>query len=143
MPPSLFAKESAMATNQEIAQQIYAAFGRGDVPGIMEFIAEDMQHFGVISASLDAPWHLQIKKKADVPKFFQALAEECTFTHFEPHDFAAAGDHVYCSIKWEATFKRTGRKSGQIVLHHFTFKNGRVVSWRSSEDTALTRDTLR
>jgi hypothetical protein len=33
-------------SNIQIAQQIYAAFGRGDVPGIMEHISEDLRHFG-------------------------------------------------------------------------------------------------
>jgi len=129
--------------NIQIIQQIYAAFGRGDVPGIMEHIAEDLRRFSVASELQVAPWHMQITKKADVPSFFKALAETCEFTRFEPHDFAAAGDVVYCSVRFDVTLKTTGRKL-QIddEMHRFTLRNGRVVEWRGAEDTALIADAL-
>jgi ketosteroid isomerase-like protein len=126
-----------MANNVEMVQQIYSAFGKGDVNAIMGFIGDDMKEFRIISKDAgEVPWHMHITRKADVPKFFQALAAECNFTKFEPHDFAATGDHVYCTIDWEATFKRSGKKVAMTVLHHFTFKGGHVVAWEGSEDTA-------
>jgi ketosteroid isomerase-like protein len=112
------------------------------VPAILEHIADDMRHFGVFSESKDVPWHLQITKKKDVPLFFQALARECDFTRFEPRDFAAAGDHVYCTVSFDMTLKRNGKKATYEVLHRFSFKNGRVVEWRGSEDTARTAALL-
>jgi ketosteroid isomerase-like protein len=126
--------------NIQSVQSIYAAFARGDVPAILEHIADDMRHFGVVSESPEVPWHLQITQKKDVPRFFQALAEECEFTRFEPRDFAAAGDHVYCTISFDVRIKRNGRKATyENVMHRFTVKNGRVVEWRGTEDTAKTR----
>jgi len=122
--------------NIAIVQQIYQAFGRGDVPGILEHIADDLRGFGVVSESTEVPWHIQITRKADVPKFFQALATESEITRFEPRDFAAAGDHVYCTVSFDVTLKRSGKKlSIDNTMHHFTFKNGRVVEWRGTEDT--------
>ena len=82
--------------NIETVQQIYAAFSRGDVPGLMAHISEDLRHFGVVSEQKLLPWHIQITKKSDVPLLFQAIAESSDFTRFEPRDFAAGGDHVYC-----------------------------------------------
>ena len=123
--------------NIAVVQQIYQAFLRGDVPGILEHIADDMRHFGVVSQLEDVPWHLQIKRKADVPKFFQALGAECEFTRFEPRDFAAGGDHVYCTVSFDVTIKRNGKKlSLDNEMHRFSFKNGRIVEWRGAEDTA-------
>jgi ketosteroid isomerase-like protein len=130
--------------NIQIIQQIYAAFGKGDVPGILEFISDEMTHFGVVAAvTKEVPWHLQITKKHDVPKFFQALASECEFTRFEPHAFAAAGDVVYCSIDFDVTIKRNGKKNEyRNAMHRFMLKNGRVVDWHGCEDTAQTRELL-
>jgi ketosteroid isomerase-like protein len=134
--------------NIQTIKDIYAAFGRGDVPGILAHISDDIRHFGVVSDSPvthDIPWHLQIKKKADVPRFFQALAENTDFTRFEPSDFAAAGNVVYASIVWDATVKKNGKKLQNVfVLHRFTFDaGGKVVEWRGSEDTARTVEALR
>jgi hypothetical protein len=129
--------------NIQIVQTIYAAFGRGDVPGIMEHIADDIRHFGVVSQLKDVPWHLQITTKKDVPLFFKALAEGAEFTRFEPRDFAAGGDHVYCSISYDAIVKKTGKKvSFDNTMHRFSFKNGRVVEWRGTEDTAAIHAAL-
>jgi ketosteroid isomerase-like protein len=125
--------------NIEIVQQIYAAFTRGDVPGIMEHISDELRHFGVVSEQRLIPWHVQATKKKDVPLFFQALAESSDFTRFEPRDFASGGDHVYCTVSYDVTFKKNGKKiTDDNVLHRFTFKNGKVIEWRGTEDTAKT-----
>jgi ketosteroid isomerase-like protein len=135
-------KEKIMSSNIEIVQKVYAAFGRGDVPAILEHIAPDMVGFGVVAdATPEVPWHIQITKREDVPKFFQALAAECDFTRFEPHSFATGGDHVYASISFDVTIKKNAKKvSFRNTMHRFTFKNGRIVEWRGTEDTAKTRD---
>jgi ketosteroid isomerase-like protein len=132
------------SSNVQVAQTIYAAFTRGDVPGILACIDDDMRGFGVVGTSVkDVPWHLQIDRKADVPKFFQAIAAECDFTRFEPHDFAVGGDHVYCTVRYDMTLRRNGRKlSIDNSMHRFTFRNGRVVEWRGTEDTAMIREAL-
>lgn len=132
-------------SNIQVVQKIYAAFGRGDVAGILEFIADDLRAFSVVSESAkDVPWHLQITSKRDVPKFFEALAKEVEFTRFEPRDFAAGGDHVYATMSYDTTVRRNGKKlSFEHGMHRFTFKNGRVVEWHGTEDTAKTLDALK
>ena len=125
--------------NIQVVQQIYEAFGRGDVPAIMEHISEDLRHFGVVTERTLLPWHIQATKKKDVPLFFEAIAESSEFTRFEPRDFAAGGDHVYCTISFDVTFKKNGKKiTNDNVIHRFTFKNGKVVEWRGTEDTVKT-----
>jgi ketosteroid isomerase-like protein len=131
------------SNNVQVVQTIYAAFTRGDVPGIVACIDDDMRAFGVVGTSKDVPWHLQIDRKADVPKFFQAIASECDFTRFEPRDYAIGGDHVYCTVRYDITLKRNGRKlSIDNSLHRFTFRNSRVIEWRGTEDTAMIREAL-
>jgi ketosteroid isomerase-like protein len=123
--------------NIQVVQQIYAAFGRGDVSAIMGHISDELRRFGVVSDQKLVPWHIQITKKKDVPLFFQAIAESSDFTRLEPRDFAAAGDHVYCTLSFDVMFKKNGKKIAQDdVMHRFTFKDGKVIEWRGSEDTA-------
>lgn len=120
-----------------IVQEIYAAFGRGDVPAIMAHISDGMRYFGVVTERNLVPWHMQITRKQDVPKFFQALAGAAEFTRFEPRAFAAGGDYVYCSISFDATLRHNRRKlTVDNEMHRFLFENGKVVEWRGCEDTA-------
>ena len=130
--------------NIAVVARIYAAFKRGDVPGILANIAEDVRAFGIVSESAkEVPWHLQITNKKDVPRFFKALADECDFTSFEPRDFATGGDHVYCTVRYDVTLKRNGKKLRiDNTMHHFILKGGRVIEWRGTEDTARIRDAL-
>ena len=112
---------------------------RGDVPAIMQHISDDLQGFGVVSERKLIPWHIQIDRKQDVPKFFQALADSSEFTRFEPRDFAGNDEFVYCTVSFDVTFKHN-RKSltHDNVMHRFTFRDGKVIEWRGTEDTAKT-----
>ena len=113
--------------NIQIVRDIYAAFSRGDVPGIMQHIADDLRAFGIVSEQRLIPWHIHISRKADVPQFFKAIAESSDITRFEPRDFAAGGDHVYCTISFDVTFRHNGRKlTIDNEMHRFTFKDGKV-----------------
>jgi uncharacterized protein len=124
-------------SNIAIVQQIYAAFGKGDVAAILEHISDDLRHFGVVTEQNQLPWQIQITKKKDVPLFFQALAETSDFTRFEFRDFAVGGDQVYCTVSFDLTFRRNGRKVTQDnAIHRFTFRNGKVIEWRGTEDSA-------
>lgn len=126
--------------NIKIVKDIYAAFIRGDVPTIMQHMSDDLKGFGVVSEKKLIPWHIQISKRQDVPKFFQAIAKSSEFTRFEPRDFAAGGEHVYCTISFDVTFKHNRKKLKAVdnVMHRFMFKNGKVVEWRGTDDTAKT-----
>jgi ketosteroid isomerase-like protein len=124
--------------NIAIVKDIYAAFGRGDVNAIMQHISDDLEYFGVVADRQVVPWHIRITKKQDVPKFFQAVAQSNEFTRFEPRDFAAGGAYVYCTISFDSTFRHNGKKLAvDNVIHRFKFKDGKVVEWRGTEDTAL------
>jgi ketosteroid isomerase-like protein len=122
--------------NIELVQKIYAAFGRGDVPAIMELIDEKMTSFGIAAQTNEVPFHRQFTEKRTVPQFFESLAKEVEFLRFEPHGFAAGGDYVYCSIHAETKMKRSGKTLKMEEIHRFTIKNGRVVAWLGTEDTA-------
>ena len=58
----------------------------------------------------------------------------------EQRDFAATGDHVYATVRLVQAIRATGKTLEQPeVIHHFTFRNGKVVRCRVGEDTALTK----
>ena len=131
-------------SNIKTIQAIYGAFGRGDVPAILEALADDVK-WGIhsrSSASKSVPWHEYLVGKRNVPRFFAALAANADFTRFDPQMFVADDEHLYCSIVWEATLKKNGKKLAMTGVHRFTFKNGRITEWFGTEDTALAVEML-
>jgi steroid delta-isomerase-like uncharacterized protein len=131
-------------SNIETVQQIYAAVPKGDVQFILDQLADDVT-WGIESvAAGEVPAHGILRGKANVPKFFAAWAETGEFTTFNPHDFIAAGDHVFNTLHYEFRVNATGKTvKNHACMQHWTFKDGKLARWRGHEDTAATRDAYR
>ena len=128
--------------NLRIVQDMYAAFGRGDVAFVIDHIDDACDGFGVVSeTATGAPWNLptNVKGKAGAARYFESLVS-IEHLAFEPRDFAATADQVYATLRLVLRDKKTGTTIEQPeVVHHFTFKNGKVARLRILEDTAGTR----
>ena len=82
---------------------------------------------------------LGLKGKAGAARFFEALGSTVEHERFEQRDFAATGEHVYVTTRIVQVVRSTGRRIEQDeVVHHWTFRDGKVVRLRILEDTALT-----
>ena len=129
--------------NLRIVQDMYAAFGRGDLGFVLDQIDDDCDGFCVVSGTATGvPWHLagKARGKAAAVGFFEALGASVDHELFEQRDFAATGDHVYATVRLVQHVRATGKTLEQPeVIHHFTFRDGKVVRCRVAEDTALTR----
>ena len=120
--------------NLRTAQDIYAAFGRGDVPAILDRLAPDV----VFDPDFDgtAPWLRRREGREGVAGFFADLAA-LDFHAFEPRNFMAAGEQVAVTIRIVATVKATGEALPEHEMHLWTFRpDGLVTEMRHYVDTA-------
>jgi ketosteroid isomerase-like protein len=126
--------------NLEAVQGIYEAFGRGDVEAILGVLADDVDFASEPDQDI-APWHGR-RTKAEVPAFFQALGETIDVTEFTPLTFTTSDTDVQAVIRFGMTVRATGR-SGVMDIHHWwRFRDGKVVQYRGTEDTALVATLL-
>jgi len=58
-------------------QRLYAAFGRGDIAGVLAELAEDVD-WAAEAAGSGAPWYGAFRGRAAVPDFFAAIAGQST-----------------------------------------------------------------
>lgn len=121
--------------NVQNAKEGYAAFGRGDVPAILELLTDDIEWISPGPPDV-IPEAGTYRGKEEVGRFFATLAEAADFQKFEPQEFIAQGDHVVVLISSEATVKRTGRKLTDHAAHVWTFKGGKVARFEIFNDTA-------
>lgn len=121
-------------TNLETVQQIYAAFGAGDVQSILSKLAEDVEWDAdsTSTAPLVQPRH----GRAGVGEFFASTAA-VDFTKFAPTEFLANDNVVIALIDVEFTVKATGRTVSQLdEAHIWRFNSeGLVVNFRHRVDT--------
>jgi ketosteroid isomerase-like protein len=121
--------------NIQTIQAIYGAFGRGDVPAILERLADNAV-FSFNSASPVLPWHQTFEGKRAIPGFFTALAENTTVRSFEPRAFAAGDRHVAVAVHFEHVLKN-GRAVVEDQVHWWTFDaHGKIARLVHFTDTA-------
>src|SRR3954470_1556654 len=126
-------------SNQETVQQIYAAFGRGDIAAILEALADDVRwdHLpdGSGAQRHDVPWLAQRTGRDEVRGFFEALGA-LEFHEFAPTAVIAGGDQVVALIDEDVTVRATGERFRDATAHVWTFgPDGRVIAFRHLADT--------
>jgi uncharacterized protein len=124
-------------SNIATVQGIYAAFGRGDVPAILEVLAEDVDwEYG--QAPTDVPWLQPRRGRAGAVGFFESLGA-IDFARLEATTFLESGSTVVVLLQLEATVKATGRKvveEDEVHIWHFDAA-GQVARFRHRVDTLL------
>ena len=123
--------------NVRIVKEMYSAFDRGDIPAIIDKLADDVE-FCINSIVTDVPWYGIHKGPAAVrDRFFGSIAKEADVRVFERKDFIASGNQVVVTWHGEYTLKRNGKKVLQEGAHLWTFNpKGKVSRYRGFVDTA-------
>jgi uncharacterized protein len=122
----------------DIVQDIYAAFGRGDVPAILEHLSDDVaweswadnhaQRAGV-------PWLRAQRGRGGAAAFFAAIAG-WEIHRFQVHRLLAADDAVVAEVSMDAVTE-AGAEVRDEELHLWSFgPDGRVARFRHYVDTA-------
>jgi uncharacterized protein len=123
------------AQNVEVVKEAYAAFGRGDVPGIVALLDPQVVWKGVYGAAAHVPTAGLRRGSSEVQQFFKLVAEHVKFTSFEPREFVASGDKVVALGHYAATTP-IGRSFDSDFAMVFTLRNGKVVEFQEFTDSA-------
>lgn len=122
-------------SNLQSVQAIYEAFGQGNVPAILDHLADDVV-WEKDGKDHGVPWLTPGTGKAHVGGFFQALGA-VEFTKFAPTNMLEGGNQVCAVIDIDLTVKATGASVQDEELHLWTFgPDGKVVAFRHVLDTA-------
>jgi uncharacterized protein len=97
------------AQNTQIVKDAYAAFQRGDVPGVLATLDDGVQWEAVIGTEGIVPTAGVRHGRTGVGQFFQQLADNIVFEAFEPREFIAQGDQVAVIGRYKGNAKTTGK----------------------------------
>jgi ketosteroid isomerase-like protein len=137
-PPVSTATSDRAAANLLTIRETYAAFGRGDVPAILDLIAEDCdwEAWGDNSAQAAGVPHLQRRRgPSGVAEFFAAVAE-LEMHDFKVLDYLAGDDQVAAEIVIEASTPKGGRFRDEELHLWKLDAHGKIVRLRHYVDTA-------
>lgn len=123
--------------NIKTIKTVYEAFGRGDVPAMLDAVSDDID-WAAETDSTVAPWYGVRHGKAGVAAFFEAFGSTMEVDEFTPLSFAANDTDVLTVIRFRSTVRATGRTSSMQLHHYFKFADGKIAHYRGSEDSAQT-----
>jgi ketosteroid isomerase-like protein len=121
---------------------IYEAFGRGDIPTVIDALADDVD-WASEAASTDVPWWGPRHGKAEVLAFFEALGTAMELNEFTPLLIVGDGDDVLTLVHYQSTSRANGTTATMELHHHWKFGDGKITRYRGSEDTLQTLEVYR
>lgn len=122
-------------TNTEIVQDAYGKFGSGDIAGLIEMLAADVDWRvpEIEGSTFGGAW----SGHEGVGKFFGALVADENITAFEPREFIADGDKVVVLGKSTASVHATGKTYETEWIHVFTVSDGKITGFHEFFDNSI------
>lgn len=124
------------AQNTQVVKDAYAAFGRGDVNGILALLDDGIVWEGVKGTEGVMPTAGIRTGRPAVGEFFSQVAASIAFDSFEPRDYVAQGDVVVAMGTYRGRSKETGRSFSSEWVMVFEFRGGKIVRFREFTDSA-------
>lgn len=124
-------------SNEQTIRDLYDAFKRQDISGILARVADDVDWRNDGVASKECPWNGNFSGKANLPAFFMAVGQNLDLPVFEVKAVAASGPYVAVQLRIEGNVRKNGRGWQNDAVHFWTFNNrGQVAAYRHFNDTA-------
>lgn len=128
--------------NVTLVQNLYSAFGRGEIATIVKAATADCR-WEVVGRRSDFPTLGRFQGQAGVGSFFEAVGQHLDFKEFSPAEFYPAGDKVFVLGRYAMTIRKTGKPMASEWCHVFTIRDGKVAGFREFTDTAQVADAYR
>ena len=126
----------------QVVQQLYAAFGRGDLPTILDLLAPHVEWW--YHGPSEIPFAGQRRGREQVAQFFQTIVGMVDVEQFGTlGDFIVQGDKVAVHGHERVRVKANGRTWETQWVTLWTIRNGQVTSLDEFSDTAAVAAALR
>jgi hypothetical protein len=127
--------------NLEVVRNLYGAFGRADLDGILALL--DPQVSWRTPGPPDLPTAGLRHGVAEVREFFGLLLSTFDIQDFRPSDFLAQGDRVVVLGTSREGPKGTGRFVDFRWVHVFKLRSGKIVEFEEPADVSALVEEFR
>ena len=125
-------------SNTTVVQEIYAAFGRGDVQTILNNLADNVDwDYAYRHAPNPLPWLQPQRGKEGAAGFFKSLQDHLEVHRFAVKALAEGAGLVVALFDIECTVRQTGKRFLEQDEAHVWYFNeaSKVVRFRHCADT--------
>ena len=119
----------------EVTQKVFEHFGNGNIPGILEWLADDIEINFYGPSTI--PYAGNYKGKAEAEKFFSTVLSSLDINQFDPEQFLSDGDMVTVTGHLNLTARSTGGTIDSDFAHIITVRDGKWQRFRDFMDTSV------
>src|SRR5687768_10951564 len=121
--------------NLQVVHKAYEAFGRGDVPGVLALLRDDVE-WSTPGPPDVIPYAGSRTVHEQVEGYFEAFGGAVEVGEFEPMNFFAEEDMVVVLGHYAFRVKSTDKTVDTDWVHAFTLRDGKIARFRGYEDSA-------
>ena len=127
-----------MSDNVAVVREFFATLERGDLPGVIEFVGEEVDWQSPVTRThpLEIPWSSIRRTKEEVGAFFKELGQNVKPEGFELFKISAQDDRVVVEGKNRGTVRTTGRTYEHQWVMIFSIRDNKIIRFRHYYDTA-------
>lgn len=128
--------------NVGLLKNLYAAFGRGEIPTVLGGMSPDIRwHQAESNPYMPSgePW---VGPDAVLNNLFMRLGAEWDSFTVHPKTFHDAGNSVIVEVRYTGTYKATGKSMDAQACHVWDVKDGKVTRFQQYVDTAKVQDVM-
>lgn len=123
------------AANVNTVRGMYEAFGRGDIPFIINALDAQVEWWEAENF-IYADHNPYVGPDAVLKGVFARINDEWSWFSVEPDRVMDCDETVVAAGYYKGQHKRTGREVRAQFAHFFTFRNGKIVKFQQYTDTA-------
>jgi uncharacterized protein len=119
--------------NERVVQEMYTALGRGDIPGVLDTLSDDIEWR--IAGPSELPYAGLHRGRDEVAKFFETFGQASEFEMFEAQEYFSRGDKVVVLGHERQRVKATGNVVETEWAMVFTLRGGKIARYHNFVDT--------
>ncbi len=127
-----------MSDNVAVVREFFATLERGDLPGVIEFVGEEIDWQSPVTRTHppEIPWSSIRRTKQEVAAFFKELGQNVKPEGFELFKISSQDDRVVVEGKNRGTVRKTGRAYEHEWVMIFSIRDNKISRFRHYYDTA-------
>jgi hypothetical protein len=119
-----------MSENSDLVNAAYGAFGRGDIPALLELVADDVDW----SSPGTLPHGGDFKGRDGVLQFFQGIGGTWDTLTVTAESIGDAGPDVVLAVVAATGTRKAGGPGSYGAAHAFTVTGGKIARFREFVD---------
>jgi hypothetical protein len=129
-------------SNVRLVQDVYAAFGRGDIPSVLGAFDAKIEWREAEGNPYQPSGKAWVGPQAILQNLFSRLGAEWADFKVHPSSFHDAGDTIVVEGRYTGRHNGTGKALDAQMCHVWKLRNGKVTSFQQFVDTARLQDVM-